>query len=65
MGVTLGPLWDHFGVSLGSAWVSVGDFVSLDGHFAIIVESLWLYEGPFSKNIHFPYRFQCLYKAHG
>ena len=41
----------------GSLWVSVGDFGSLDGHFAIIVESLWVYEGPFSKTTHFPYRF--------
>ena len=38
---TLGPLWDQFGVTLGSVWVSVGDFGSLDGHFAMIVESLW------------------------
>ena len=50
MGVTLGSLWRYFGISLGSVWVSVGDFASLDGHFAIIVESLWLYESPFSKN---------------
>ena len=35
---------------MGSVWVSVGDFGSLDGHFAMIVESLWVYEGPFSKN---------------
>ena len=32
----------------------MGDFGSLDGHFAMIVESLWVYEVPFSKNIHFP-----------
>ena len=45
-----------FGARLGSLWVSVGDFwlfLSLDDHFEIIVESLWMYEGPFSKNIHF------------
>ena len=45
-------------VSLGLVWVSVGDFASLDGHFAIIVESLWVCKGPFPKNIHFPNRFQ-------
>ena len=49
MGVTLGPLWDHFGVSLGSVWVSVGDFASLDGHFAIIVESPWVYKRSVSE----------------
>ena len=53
---------DHFGVifgvTLGSVWVSVGDFGSLDSHFTIIVESHWVYKGPFSKNIHFPNRFQ-------
>ena len=54
MGVALGSLWAYFGVSLGSVWVSVGDFGSLDGRFAMIVESLWVYAGPFSKNIHFP-----------
>ena len=49
-----------FGARLGSLWVSVGDFwlfLSLDDHFEIIVESPWVYEGPFSKNIHFPNRF--------
>ena len=56
MGVTLGPLWVYFGTSLGSVWVSVGDCGSLGGHFAMIVESLWVYEGPFSKSIHFPHR---------
>ena len=58
MEVTLGSLLGHFGVSLAPVLVSVGDFGSLDGHFAIIVEPLWVYEGTFSKNIHFPYRFQ-------
>ena len=52
--IRAGPLWGHFGVTLGSVWVSVGDFASLDGHFTIIVESLWVYKGPFSKNTHFP-----------
>ena len=42
MGVTLGSLWDYFGVSLGSVWVSVGDFRSLDGYSALIVKSLWV-----------------------
>ena len=49
----------RFGARLGSLWVSVGDFWSfwsLEDHFEIIVESLWVYEGPFSKNIHFPNR---------
>ena len=49
MGVTLGALWGQVWVSLGSVWVSVGDFGSLDGHFAIIVDSLWVYEGPLPK----------------
>ena len=52
MGVTLGSLWGDFGISLGSVWVSVGDFGSLDGHFAMIVESLW---SVFKKNTHFPH----------
>ena len=54
MGVTLGLLWGYFGVSLGSVWVSMGDFVSLDDYVAMVVESLWVYEGLVSKNIHFP-----------
>ena len=58
MGVTLRSLWGHFGVTLGSVWVSVGDFGSVVGYFAMIVESLWVYEGPFSKNTHFPNRFE-------
>ena len=44
-------------MSLGSVWVSVGDFGSLDGHFAMIVESPWVYDGPLSNNTHFPFRF--------
>ena len=56
MGVTLGSLWQYFGISLGSVSVFVGDFRSLDGRFAVIVESLWVYEGPFSKKTHFPNR---------
>ena len=52
-GGTLASLWGQFGVSLDIC----GDFESVDGYFAMIVESLWLYEGPFSKNIHFPKRF--------
>ena len=35
----VGSLWGDFGISLGSVWVSVGDFGSLEDHFAIIVES--------------------------
>ena len=65
MGVTLGSLWDQVWVSLGSVWVSVGDFGSLDGHFAIIVDSLWVYEGPLSKNIHFPTYFNDFIKFMG
>ena len=57
-GDTLGSLWGQVWVSLGSVWVSVGDFGSLDGHFAIIVDSHWVYEGHLSKNNHFPNRFQ-------
>ena len=64
LGVTLGALaayggcfWGYFEISLGSVWVSVGDFGSLDGCFAMIVKSLWVYEGQFSKNTHFPNRF--------
>ena len=53
VGPALGALWGHFGVTLGLDLVSVGDLASLDGHFAIIVESLWVYKGPFSKNAHF------------
>ena len=42
-------LWGHFGVNLGSVSISVGDFGSVDGYFAMIVESVWVCEGPFSK----------------
>ena len=45
---------DAFGITLGSVWVSVGDFGSLDGHFTVIVESLWVYESPFQKTFIFP-----------
>ena len=40
MGVTLGPLCGYSGVSLGSVSISVGDFGSVDGYFAMIVDSL-------------------------
>ena len=53
MGVTLGSLWDQFGVSLGSVWVSVGDFAAHDGHFAIIVESLRYIKVRFQKTFIF------------
>ena len=39
---------------MGSVWVFVGDFVSLDVHFAIIVESLRVCKGPFPKTFIFP-----------
>ena len=45
--------WGQIGVT----WGSVGDFGSfwsLEDHFEIIVESLWVSEGPFSKNTHSP-----------
>ena len=48
--VTLGSLWG----TLGPLWVYGGDCTSLWEHYGMIVESLWVYEGPFSKNIHFP-----------
>ena len=53
MGVTLGPLLPCPRINWGSVWVSEGDFGSLDGRFAMIVKSLWVYEGPFSKMTHF------------
>ena len=56
-GLLLGSRWVYFGISFGLVWVSVGDFGSLDGHFAMIVEPLWVYEGPFSKNTYSPHRF--------
>ena len=65
MGVTLGSPWGHFDISLGSVCVSVGNFGSLDGDFAMIVESLWVHEGPFSRSTLFPSRFSRFYKAHG
>ena len=46
--------WDHFGVTLGSVRVSVGDFGSVDGDFAMIAGSLWVSGGPFSKSLTFP-----------
>ena len=56
-GVRFGSVWGEFGVSFGSVWVSVNDFGSLDCQFAIIVDSPWVYEGPLSKNTHFPHIF--------
>ena len=53
----LGRLWGHFGVTLEALAACGGDFGSLDGHFAIIVDTLWVYEGPLSKNSHCPYIF--------
>ena len=50
---------------MGSVWVSVGDFGSLDGHFAIIVESLWVYESHLSKTLIFPTYFHDFIKLFG
>ena len=57
-GVTLGL----FGNSLGSVWVSVGDFGSLDGRFAMIFESKFGY-----MKVHFqkhPFSLQILMKLY-
>ena len=43
-GVTLRSLGGDFGVTLGSVWISVGDFMSPDGYFAMIVKPPWVYE---------------------
>ena len=50
-------LLGHFGATFGSLWVSSGDVGSLNDYFGIIVELLWVYEGPFSKNSDFRHRF--------
>ena len=55
-GAILEALWGHFGGTLGSLWVYSNGSVSLYDHFGVIVESLWMCEGRFSKNIHFPNR---------
>ena len=52
------PLW-------GSLWVYGGDFSSLWDHYGMIVESLGVYEGPFSKNTHFPTDFDDFIKLWG
>ena len=39
---------------MGPLWVYGGDFSLLWEHYGTIVASLWVYEGPSSKNIHFP-----------
>ena len=59
--VALWSLRGPFGVTLGSVLAYEGVFDSVWHHFAIIVESLWVYDGPLSKNNHFPHRFQWLY----
>ena len=64
-GGTLASLWGQIWVSLGSVWVSVGDFGSLDGDFAMIVKPRWVYEGPFSKAVHFPAGFNDFIKLRG
>ena len=59
-GGALGLRCGYFGVvlrTLGSLWAYGADFRSLWDHVGIIVESLWVYEGPFAKNTHFPNRF--------
>ena len=55
-GAILEALWVHFGGTLGSLRVYSNGSVSLYDHFGIIVESLWVYESPFSKNTHHPNR---------
>ena len=57
MGATLGSLRGYFTISFGLVWVSVGDFGSLDGHLAMIVDLFLVYEDQFSKDTHFPDRF--------
>ena len=56
-GGILEALWGYFGCTLGSLWVYSNDSVSLYNRFGIIVESRWVSEGRFSKNIYFPNRF--------
>ena len=57
-GATLEALWGHFGSTLGQLLVYSSASVQLYDHFGIIVESLWLFEGRFSINTHFPKRFE-------
>ena len=57
----MGSVWGEFGVSLDS----VRAFGPLDGHFAMIVDSPWVYEGPLSKNTHFPTYFNDFIKLFG
>ena len=45
--------------------MSVGDFASLDGRVAVIVESVWVYEGTFSKALIFHTDFNDFYKTTG
>ena len=42
-----------------------GDVGSVWHHFAITVESLWVYKGPLSKNTHVPQKCQWFYKMPG
>ena len=60
--VTLGAPWRHFGANVGirgSLWDDSGVTLgSLWGHFGTTLGPLWVYGGPFSKNTHFPHRFQ-------
>ena len=50
---------------MGSVWVSVRDFGSLDGHFTVIVEAPWVYKGRFQKTLIFPTDFNDFIKLLG
>ena len=52
-------------MTLKSLLAYEGDVGSVWHHFAITVESLLVYKGPFSKNIRFPNRFQWFHKMPG
>ena len=41
----MGPFWDHFGVILGTRWAVTTSL----GHFGVTLQSLLVWEGPFSK----------------
>ena len=51
--VSTGRAGGFFGLSFIEN-IYESDFGSLWDHFGIIVQSLWVYEAWFSKNIHFP-----------
>ena len=56
MMVTLGSLWGHLGAILGPLWVHGVDFTSFWDQHGMILKPFRVYEGPFSKNNHFPHR---------